>query len=158
MILVVTPELNVEDTKIWFSFQVTDTEDVDWYWKFYVENFSSPEGEKLLYVYSTCLGIIICLFLCSICVCSYYCCCKPKVYEDPTQPGRRFSRRRSSKGGGLRASMRRSLRLESIVQASGQSFKRKGTMHKLMNVHGDSTPVKLSSTYPPPPAKIVSAE
>ena len=44
MILVVTPELNVEDTKIWFSFQVTDTEDVDWYWKFYVENFSSPEG------------------------------------------------------------------------------------------------------------------
>jgi hypothetical protein len=28
--------------------------------------------------------------------------------------------------------MRRSMRLESIVEASGQSFKRKGTMHKII--------------------------
>lgn len=84
MILVITPNLNVDKTHFEFTYVVEKTSEVDWYWKFYLENFSSEEGQKLLYVYATCIGIIICLFLCSICVGAYYCCCKPKVYADPS--------------------------------------------------------------------------
>lgn len=41
MILVVTPNLNVQDTQFEFTYQVVDTAEVDWYWKLYLENFSS---------------------------------------------------------------------------------------------------------------------
>lgn len=158
IVLVVVPDANVDETKFVFTYKVENTSEIDWYWKFYLENFTSSEGQKLLYVYSTCLGIIICLLLCSCCVCSYYICCKPKVYDDPLVPGRRFSRRRSSKGTSLRASIRRSMRLESIVEASGQSFRRKSTMHKLINVHGGSSPLKMVSPGPPPAAKIINPQ
>ena len=71
-------------------------------------------------------------------------------------PGRRFSRRKSSKGSSFRASMRRSMRLESIVEASGQSFKRKSTMHKLVSVHGGASPTLKPQK--PGEAKIIKLE
>ena len=136
MVIVVTPQQNKVDTAFKFSYELLDHQEIDWSWKFYLDNFSYPNGEKIFYVYAVIFGVILLMIVCGVCVSSYFCCCKPKVYEDPEQPGRRFSRRRSSKGSSLRASLRRSMRLESIVEMSGQSFKRKGTMHRLINVHG----------------------
>lgn len=136
IVLVVTPKKNQEETYLKISYQLLNPEEIDWSWQFYLDNFSYPNGEKIFYVYAVIFGVVLCLLVCGVCVGSYYCCCKPKVYNDPDQPGRRFSRRRSSKGNSLRASIRRSMRLESIVEMSGQSFKRKSTMHKLINVHG----------------------
>ena len=44
MILVVTPQLNKEETRFEFTYEVENTEEVDWYRKFYLENFATPEG------------------------------------------------------------------------------------------------------------------
>ena len=44
MILVVLPVENEKDTLFKFKHRVVDTAEVDWYWKLYLENFSSPEG------------------------------------------------------------------------------------------------------------------
>lgn len=160
MVLVVVPELNQVDTAFEFEYGLVDsiladnpdafnTAADEWYWRFYNEHFTDEEGEKLFVIVCTCLGLLICLFCCCICYCSYYCCCKPKVYEDPDVPGRRFSRRKSSRGDSFAASMRRSMRLESIVSRSGQSF-RQASMKRPTSV--------LSGQSPPRPARIIKLD
>lgn len=128
MVLIVRPELNQESTAFEFEYTLTDQIELEseeafstaadeWYWRLYKENFTDENGQKVFIIVCTCLGLLICLFFCCICYCSYYCCCKPKVIED--EQGRRFSRRRSTKGSSIGATMRRSMRLESIVSRSG---------------------------------------
>lgn len=132
-VIVVYPYNNQEEVNsLSFSYTLTDAEDIDDYRKFYVKNFTGADGRRMLYIVGACIALFICIVVCSICVCSYYCCCKPKVHVDP-DTGRRFSRRRSSKGSSLRASMRRSMRLESFVSRSNQSFRRTSTKKAGLN-------------------------
>lgn len=158
--MVIKPEKNVVDTDFEFEYIIVNGTRLDsdeafesdtdeWYWRFYKENFEDEKGQKLLIVVSTCIGLLLCLLVCCICACGYYCCCKPKVIEDP-DTGRRFSRRKSSRGSSLGASMRRSMRLESIVSKSGQSFRLTGSMKK--------KPESMFGGSPPPAAKIVKLD
>lgn len=127
--MIVLPAKNEEETAFEFKYKVSDTEKIDWWRKIYLEHFADESGQRLLYIVSSCLGVLICLFFCSLCTCCYYCCCKPKVIEDP-ETGRRFSRRRSSRGDSFASKARRSMRLESIVSMSGQSFRSKSASIK----------------------------
>ena len=110
----------------------------------------------MLYIYGTCVGILVCLILCSFCICSYWLCCKPKVYIDPNNPERRLSRRPSRRATSLRATVWRSMRLESIVDASGERFTRKQSVReKRENEKNRNTKEYLDSKRPEYTPKIV---
>ena len=129
LVLIIIPKKNKQDTAFEFEYGLVDpvladssafgTGADEWYWRLYNEHFTSEQGQKVFIIVCTCVGLLICYLFCCLCYCSYYCCCKPKVYTDPNDPSRRFSRRRSSRGASFAAGMRRSMRLESIVSRSG---------------------------------------
>ena len=143
LLIVVQPDVETTavttTNKFEFTYQMIETEDIDDYRKFYVKHFTGEDGRRLLYIVGACIAILICLVICSICVCSYYCCCKPKVLVDE-ETGRRFSRRKSSKGSSFRASMRRSMRLESFVDRSAQSFRRQSMSASKRSLNDNSPP------------------
>lgn len=124
IVLVVLPDKNELTNRVSFSYQLVEQSDTDWYRKLYVKHFTGEDGQKLLVIVGACIALLICIIICTICVGGYYCCCRPKIIEDPENPGRRLSLRRSSRGSSFRASMRRSMRLESFVDRSTQSFRR----------------------------------
>lgn len=146
-VLVALPNKNTPTNSLTFAYVLENVEETDWYRKLYVQYFTGEDGRKLLAIVGACIAVLICILVCGICICSYYCCCRPKVIEDPDNPGRRISIRRSTRGNSFRASMRRSMRLESFVNRSNQSFRRISTKK--------SVPSLMDQTLPRP-AKIIN--